>query len=110
VDRAEEHLYCHALLHSNSLPHSHPNLDAYAEQHAASHLYCFPDSHAASHNNFNTHKNSASYVDSLPDAHPRYTEPHLDFIADAHAAFHAYPILDSHTHLHANKNANALKF
>jgi hypothetical protein len=49
-------------------------------------------------------------VDSLPDAHPRYTEPHLDFIADAHAAFHAYPILDSHTHLHANKNANALKF
>ena len=105
-DGAQKHLYRQALRHADDHPHHHPNLDAHTEPHTATHLHCLPDSNAASHNHSNTHAYSASNLDGVPDAYAYYAECHLDPIADAYTASHAYAYLDPNAHIHANKSSD----
>lgn len=87
VDRAEKHLHCHALLHSDRLAHAHPDLDTHTEHYTTSHLHSLPNPDPASHNNPNTHA---------------YSAPHVDGISDADTASNAHPDIDSHTHSFPN--------
>jgi len=88
MDRAKKHLYCDALLHTDRLTYSHPNLDAYAEQHAASHLHGLSDSHSTAH------------MDGIAHAHTDYPAPNMDSLADAYTA------PDAHSHIHSNPHGD----
>jgi hypothetical protein len=101
VDRAAEHLYCHALLHTDRLPHAHPDLDAHAEQHTASHLYCVSDTHAAPHLDGLAHayaSHPTPDMDFFLNAYTDHAQSHLDAFTNAHAASYAY----SHAYLNSN--------
>jgi hypothetical protein len=112
MDRTQEHIYRHALLHADRLPDAPPDLDAYAEYHTASHLHCLPDPDAASYNHFDTHAYALSYVDIFSDTDTCYTELHLNPIADTHTPpnvyFNLHAYLYSCTHGHA-KSLRAMR-
>ena len=98
MDREKKHFHRHAFLHTYCFPNAHPHLDAHAEQHAASHLYSLANPDLAPYDHFDTHPDTASHVDSLPDADTRDTELYVDSLSDADPASHRHFFIHSHTY------------